>query len=113
MRVLFKMERTGVAIDCFALANQSEELAQRIEELRAECERLAGHPFNISSPAQLGQVLFGEMGIPSSRRRRAGRLRPTKRSLRNWRSTTRSPKVVLEHRRLTKLRSTYLEKLPA
>lgn len=112
MRVLFKMERTGVAIDCFALANQSEELAQRIEELRAECERLAGHPFNISSPAQLGQVLFGEMGIPVVKKTASGAPSTDEEVLTELALDHALPKVVLEHRRLTKLRSTYLEKLP-
>lgn len=112
MRVLFKMERTGVAVDCFALAHQSEELSARIDALREECEKLAGHPFNLSSPAQLGQVLFVEMGIPVVKKTASGAPSTDEEVLSELALDHALPKVILQHRRLTKLRSTYLEKLP-
>lgn len=112
MRVLFRMECTGVAVDCFVLARESEELAQRIDALKAECEKLAGHPFNLSSPAQLGQVLFVEMGIPVVKKTASGAPSTDEEVLTELALDHALPKAVLEHRRLTKLRSTYLEKLP-
>src|SRR5690606_2514782 len=64
MHVLFEMERNGVLIDDFLLAQHSEELGRRLVELEAEAHKLAGQPFNLNSPKQLGELLFGKLELP-------------------------------------------------
>ncbi|MFP5463049.1 MAG: DNA polymerase, partial [Gammaproteobacteria bacterium] len=62
--VLQRMERTGVLIDPFLLSQHSEELGRRLHALEGEAHALAGQPFNLGSPKQLGEILFGKLGLP-------------------------------------------------
>lgn len=112
LRVLFAMEETGVDIDAAQLKAQSEALKSRIDELEEQAHAMAGHPFNLASPMQLSQVLFSEMGIPAKKKTASGGYSTNEEVLTELAYDYPLPKVILEHRRLTKLRSTYLDKLP-
>lgn len=112
LKVLFRMENTGVAVDGFLLARESEELGVRIDALEAEAERVAGTAFNLSSPKQLGKILFEDLKLPVLKKTPSGTPSTDEDVLTELALDYPLPKIVLEHRRLTKLRSTYLEKLP-
>ena len=87
------MERTGVLIDRDELARQSHQLGQRIQQLEARAYELAGQPFNMNSPKQLQEILFGRLGIDSKgpEKPRPGRFRSTKTPWKNSPPTTRCP----------------------
>lgn len=110
--VLAKMERTGVAIDCFKLAQESEELTRRTEALTAQAYDLAGGKFNLSSPKQLGEVLFERLGLPVVKKTSSGAPSTDEEVLTTLALDYPLPKIILEYRQLTKLISTYLDKLP-
>lgn len=110
--VLARMEDAGVAIDSFRLAQQGEALGVRVDELGREAVRLAGHDFNLSSPKQLAQVLFTELGIPVVKKTSSGTPSTDEEVLSELALDYPLPKVILEHRRLSKLKGTYLDKLP-
>ena len=112
LKVLFRMENTGVAVDGFLLSRESEELGVRIDALEAEAERVAGTAFNLSSPKQLGKILFEDLKLPVLKKTPSGTPSTDEDVLTELALDYPLPKIVLEHRRLTKLRSTYLEKLP-
>ena len=76
--ILGRIERTGVLIDSALLAAQSQELAERMVALEHEAYELAGQPFNLGSPKQIGEILFGKLGLPVGARPRAARRRPTR-----------------------------------
>lgn len=80
MQVLTGMERTGVLIDRDKLAQQSKELSERINEVKAKIEEIAGGAFNPASPKQLAQVLFEKLQLPVKKRPLQGRHRPMKKS---------------------------------
>ena len=112
MPVLFRMEREGVALDCRLLLEESEELLGRIEGLEKEAYAAAGREFNMSSPKQLAEILFVEQGIPVVKKTASGAHSTDEEVLNELALDYPLPKIILEYRRLTKLRSTYLEKLP-
>ncbi len=112
LRVLYRMEENGVDIDVKRLAEQSAELTLRIDELENQAHELAGHPFNLASPMQLSQVLFEEMGLPAKKKTATGGHSTNEEVLTELAYDYPLPKIILEHRRLTKLRGTYLDKLP-
>lgn len=112
LRVLFSMEENGVDIDAALLKEQSQALSVRIDELENEAHALAGHPFNLASPMQLSQVLFEEMGLPTKKKTASGGYSTNEEVLTELAYDYPLPKIILEHRRLTKLRGTYLDKLP-
>ncbi|BBI72089.2 DNA polymerase I [Vreelandella aquamarina] len=109
--VLSRIERNGVAVDAERLYEQSQQLEQRIRELESEAFELAGREFNLGSPKQLGQILFEEQKIPVIKKTPRARLPPPKPCWKSWRWTT-LPKVIMQHRGLAKLKSTYTDKLP-
>jgi DNA polymerase-1 len=111
-RVLFAMERTGVRVDPDRLAAQSRELAQRIAALEAQAHQLAGQPFNLGSPKQIGEILFGKLGLPAQKRTPSGAASTDEDVLEKLAADYPLPKVLLEHRMLSKLKSTYCDKLP-
>lgn len=112
IRVLSRMERHGVALDGERLYTQSRELDERICELEARAYELAGHEFNLGSPKQLGQVLFEEQGIPVRKKTPKGAPSTAEAVLEELALDFPLPKVIMEHRGLSKLRSTYTDKLP-
>ena len=111
--VLFRMERTGVLVDRELLKIQSAELAARMLELQAQAHAEAGGVFNVDSPKQLQEILFGKLGIPVIAQDAD---RPAvdggRRARRAWRRPIPLPKLILEYRGIAKLKSTYTDTLP-
>ncbi|MED5296414.1 MAG: DNA polymerase I, partial [Pseudomonadota bacterium] len=112
VRVLSRMERNGVALNVELLHTQSQELAERIRELEARAFELAGREFNLGSPKQLGQILFEEQGIPVIKKTPKGAPSTAEAVLEELALDYPLPKLIMEHRGLSKLRSTYTDKLP-
>jgi DNA polymerase-1 len=112
-QVLFRMERTGVLIDRERLREQSRQLAQRIGELEQESVALAGQPFNLGSPKQIGEILFGQLKLPVVKKTASGAPSTDEEVLEKLAQDYPLPKLLLEHRGLSKLKSTYCDKLPA
>ncbi len=110
--VLFRMERSGVLIDRDRLNKQSHEIGQRLLRLEDEAYALAGQPFNLSSPKQLGEILFGRMGLPPVKKTATGQPSTDEEVLQTLAADYPLPKLLLEHRGLAKLKSTYTDKLP-
>lgn len=110
--ILLAMERTGVKIDADRLRAQSRELEKTLESLREQAHALAGHPFNLDSPKQLQTILFKELGIRSQGKTPGGQLSTAEAVLEELAPEHELPRVLLEYRRLAKLRSTYTERLP-
>ncbi|HQR68970.1 MAG TPA: DNA polymerase I [Burkholderiaceae bacterium] len=112
-QVLFRMERTGVLIDRERLQEQSRQLAQRIGELEREAIAVAGQPFNLGSPKQIGEILFGQLKLPVVKKTASGAPSTDEEVLEKLAEDYPLPKLLLEHRALSKLKSTYCDKLPA
>ena len=110
--VLLRMEHTGVLVDAELLRKQSGELAKRMQEVEGECHRAAGQPFNVDSPKQLREVLFGTLGIPPLRKTPTGEPSTAEDVLEELAAEYELPKLIIEYRGLTKLKSTYTDKLP-
>ncbi|APE30580.1 DNA polymerase I [Halomonas aestuarii] len=110
--VLSRMERTGVALDPERLHTQSQELEARIRELETRAYDLAGREFNLGSPKQLGQILFEEQKIPVIKKTPKGAPSTAEAVLEELALDYPLPKVIMEHRGLAKLKSTYTDKLP-
>ncbi|WNJ96783.1 DNA polymerase I [Vibrio ruber] len=110
--VLSRMERTGVHIDDMRLNVQSQEIAQRLEELESKAFEIAGESFNLSSPKQLQQIFFEKMGLPVVKKTPSGTPSTNEEVLQELALDYPLPKVILEHRGLAKLKSTYTDKLP-
>jgi DNA polymerase-1 len=111
--VLFDMERTGVLVDRDKLIAQSGELGRRMNELEARAHELAGQPFNLGSPKQIGEILFGKLGLPVVKKTASGAPSTDEEVLDKLALDYPLPKALLEHRALSKLKSTYCDKLPA
>ncbi|WP_345793252.1 DNA polymerase I [Thauera sp. JM12B12] len=112
LAVLQRMERTGVLIDPFLLSQHSEELGRRLHALEREAQDLAGQPFNLGSPKQLGEILFGKLGLPVVKKTATGQPSTDEEVLEKLAEDYPLPKLLLEHRGLAKLKSTYADKLP-
>jgi DNA polymerase-1 len=110
--VLYRMERKGVLIDRELLKTQSSELAARMLELQAQAHAEAGGAFNVDSPKQLQEILFGKMGIPVVRKTPTGQPSTAEDVLEELATTYPLPKLILEYRGVAKLKSTYTDKLP-
>ena len=110
--VLSRMERTGVRIDPRLLEEQSHELARRIHELEEQAYDTAGHRFNLGSPKQIGAIFFEELKLPVVARTPTGAPSTAESVLEQLAEEGHAlPRLILEHRGLAKLRSTYTEKL--
>jgi len=110
--VLFRMERCGVLVDRELLENQSAELAARMLELQQQAHAEAGGEFNVDSPKQLQEILFGKLGIPVTRKTPTGQPSTAEDVLEELAATYPLPKLILEYRGVAKLKSTYTDKLP-
>jgi DNA polymerase I len=110
--VLGRMEEHGVLLDRQMLRTQSNELAKRLMELLAEAHKEAGAPFNLDSPKQLGTILFEKMQLPVVRKTPTGQPSTAEDVLEELAESYPLPKLILEHRNLSKLKSTYTDKLP-
>lgn len=110
--VLSRMERTGVRIDPEMLAQQSQYLATRIQALEQEAYAVAGRPFNLGSPKQIGEIFFKELKLPAIAKTPGGAPSTAESVLEQLAEDGHAlPRLILEHRGLSKLRSTYTDKL--
>ncbi|MFN3377428.1 MAG: DNA polymerase I, partial [Burkholderiaceae bacterium] len=110
--VLFRIEREGVLIDAATLAQQSHDLGQRILQLETEAYEIAGQPFNLSSPKQLGEIFFDKLGLPVVKKTATGARSTDEEVLEKLAEDYPLPAKILEHRSLAKLKGTYTDKLP-
>lgn len=110
--VLSRIERVGALVDDTLLFQQSQELALRIAELEREAWDLAGQEFNLASPKQLGEILFTKLEIPVLKKTAKGAPSTKEEVLQELALDYPLPKVLIEHRGLAKLKSTYTDKLP-
>lgn len=110
--LLCRVERNGVLIDTAMLQQQSHELGQRLVRLESELHELAGQPFNIGSPKQIGEILFGKLGLPVKKKTATGAPSTDEEVLTELAQDFPLPAKILEHRSLAKLKSTYTDKLP-
>ena len=110
--VLYRMERKGVLVDRELLKIQSSELAARMQELQALAHAEAGGAFNVDSPKQLQEILFGKLGIPVTRKTPTGQPSTAEDVLEELAATYPLPKLILEYRGVAKLKSTYTDNLP-
>ncbi|MBV6659021.1 MAG: DNA polymerase I [Devosiaceae bacterium] len=110
--VLARMERAGIKVDRQILSRLSGDFAQGMAALEAEIEELAGEPFNVGSPKQLGDILFGKMGLPGGKKTKTGAWGTPASALEDLAAEGHElPRKVLDWRQLQKLRSTYTEAL--
>ncbi|MGL4933211.1 MAG: DNA polymerase I, partial [Aeromonas sp.] len=110
--VLARMELLGTTIDPKLLHQQSQEIEQRLAELEKQAHELAGQEFNLSSPKQLGEVLFTKLGLPILKKTPKGAPSTAEEVLAELAETYELPRLLMEHRGLAKLKSTYTDKLP-
>ena len=110
--VLARIERNGVVIDSDLLLQQSHELQSRMQEIEMEAHDLAGETFNIGSPKQIQTILYEKMELPVLAKTPKGQPSTAESVLQELAEDYTLPKLILEHRSVSKLRSTYTEKLP-
>ncbi|MDP3651588.1 MAG: DNA polymerase I [Rhodoferax sp.] len=108
---LYRIERNGVLIDAPTLAAQSHALGQRILQLETEAFEIAGQPFNLSSPKQLGEIFFDKLGMPVVKKTASGARSTDEEVLEKLAEDYPLPAKLLEHRGLAKLKGTYTDKL--
>jgi DNA polymerase-1 len=110
--VLSHIERNGVLVDAKMLAKQSDELATRLEEIKQESYAVAGEEFNLASPKQIQVILFEKLGLPVRKKTPKGAPSTAEEVLVELALDFPLPKLILEHRGMSKLKSTYTDKLP-
>ncbi|HEY0954808.1 MAG TPA: DNA polymerase I [Roseateles sp.] len=110
--LLARVERHGVLIDSERLKAQSHEIGQRLVLLEQQCYDIAGQPFNIGSPKQIGEILFGKLGLPVIKKTATGAPSTDEEVLTELAADFPLPAKILEYRGLSKLKSTYTDKLP-
>jgi DNA polymerase-1 len=109
--VLYSMEKVGIAVDVAVLRELSRAMAVDIEKAEREIYAMVGHEFNIGSPKQLSDVLFGELGLPKTRKTTQG-YSTDQRALESLRPVAPIIDLIFQYRELTKLKSTYTDALP-
>ena len=112
MRILQRIERHGVLIDAAVLAAQSRALGERMVALEQEAYAIAGQPFNMGSPKQIGEILFGKLGLPVKKKTASGAPSTDEEVLQELAADYPLPARILDHRSLAKLKGTYTDKLP-
>jgi DNA polymerase-1 len=112
MRVLGIMERNGIRIDSALLSKQGQEVGKRLLVLESEIHQLAGQPFNIQSPKQIAEILFGQLELPIIKKTPSGAPSTDEEVLQKLAEDYPLPARILDYRSLAKLMSTYIEKLP-
>ncbi|MGS0691952.1 DNA polymerase I [Shewanella sp. 30m-9] len=112
INTLSNIERQGVLIDSMLLGQQSEELARKIDDLEHKAHEIAGQAFNLSSPKQLQELFFEKLGYPIIKKTPKGAPSTAEEVLVELALDYPLPKIILEHRSLAKLKSTYTDKLP-
>ncbi|NUP84832.1 MAG: DNA polymerase I [Burkholderiaceae bacterium] len=110
--LLARIERHGVLVDAVVLARQSHELAERMLQLERQAHEIAGQPFNLGSPKQIGEILFGRLGLPVRKKTASGAPSTDEEVLQELAADYPLPARILEHRSLAKLKGTYTDKLP-
>ncbi|MBS3799138.1 DNA polymerase I [Pseudoalteromonas sp. BDTF-M6] len=110
--VLSDIERTGVVIDSQMLAQHSQRLGERLQELEKEAYEMAGEEFNLGSPKQLQAILFEKLELPVIKKTPKGAPSTAEEVLQELAHDYPLPKLIIEHRGLSKLKSTYTDKLP-
>jgi DNA polymerase-1 len=110
--VLLKIERTGVKVDVPMLKKQSKQLAKRIVEIEKQAFDVAGESFNLASPKQIQAILFDKQALPVIRKTPKGQPSTAEDVLQELAADYELPQLILEHRSMSKLRSTYTDKLP-
>ena len=110
--VLSRMERTGALVDAKVLGEQSQVIGKRLIELEREAYELADEVFNLSSTQQLGAILYEKLGIPVTKKTPKGKPSTAEAVLQELAQDYELPKLLLEYRSLSKLKSTYTDKLP-
>ena len=110
--VLARMEQTGVLVDAQMLLLQSGELTTKITALETQAHDVAGQPFNLGSPKQIQEILYDKLGLPILKKTPKGQPSTAENVLQDLAVDFPLPRLILEHRSLSKLRSTYTDKLP-
>ncbi|HWS03040.1 MAG TPA: DNA polymerase I [Gammaproteobacteria bacterium] len=110
--ILSRIERTGVLVDTKMLAQQSRELATRLHEIEQEAHRVAGQPFNLGSPKQIQEILYEKQGLPVLAKTPKGAPSTAENVLAELAQDYPLPRLILDHRSLSKLKSTYTDRLP-
>jgi len=110
--ILQRIERHGVLIDAAVLARQSQDLAERMVALEQEAYAIAGQPFNLGSPKQIGEILFGKLGLPVKKKTAGGAPSTNEDVLLELAADYPLPARILDYRSLAKLKGTYTDKLP-
>ncbi len=110
--ILSRVERTGVLVDSAVLRAHGNELAKRMVALETQAHEAAGHPFNLGSPKQLQTILFEELGLPVLRKTPKGAPSTAEEVLQELAADYPLPALILEYRGLSKLKSTYTDRLP-
>ncbi len=110
--VLARMEQTGVLVDAQMLLLQSGELTTKITALETQAHDVAGQPFNLGSPKQIQEILYDKLGLPILKKTPKGQPSTAENVLQDLAADFPLPRLILEHRSLSKLRSTYTDKLP-
>ena len=111
-QVVWRIERNGILVDADVLARQSHSMGQKIMALEAQAYELAGQPFNLASPKQLAEILFEKQGLPVKKKTPSGGPSTDEEVLSELALDYPLPKLLLEHRSLSKLKGTYTDKLP-
>ena len=112
IEVLNKVERNGIRVDAVALAKQSKQIGKQLEKLQLQVFKIAGEEFNLSSPKQLQTIFYEKLELPILKKTKTGQPSTAEPVLQELAQDYEMPKLILEHRSLNKLKSTYTDKLP-
>jgi DNA polymerase-1 len=112
IEVLNKVERNGIRVDAVVLAKQSKQIGKQLEKLQLQVFEIAGEEFNLSSPKQLQTIFYEKLELPILKKTKTGQPSTAEPVLQELAQDYEMPKLILEHRSLNKLKSTYTDKLP-